>query len=410
MTTNPSDVTDPKNLSREDIAQLPKVVLHDHLDGGLRAATIVELAEAAGYGKLPTTDPEELEHWFVAAANSGSLPKYLETFDHTTAVMQTAEAITRVTAEAVVDLAADNVVYAELRFAPEQHQSQGLSLQDIVDAAVAGCQQGEAQAAQQGKQITARLILCAMRHTDRSVEIAQLTIDNHTPDGYVAGFDIAGPEDGFPPSRHHEAFDMLRRNHVPFTIHAGEAAGRDSLESAVYEGAQRIGHGARVYEDFSADLDGIQAGRLSSYIRDRRTPLELCPTSNVHTGVVDDLADHPFALLDTMHFAVTVNTDNRLVSGTTMTQEMAVLVEQFNYDLDGLFNVTQNAIEQAFIPQDLREEILNDQIIPGFEKVAGIESDEPEPEATQGRLTQEELDAIDPALLEELGIDPKDFL
>ena len=149
---------------------------------------------------------------------------------------------------------------------------------------------------------------------------------------------------------------------------------------------------------------------MSSYIRDRRTPLELCPTSNVHTGVVDDLADHPFALLDTMHFAVTVNTDNRLVSGTTMTQEMAVLVEQFNYDLDGLFNVTQNAIEQAFIPQDLREEILNDQIIPGFEKVAGIESDEPEPEATQGRLTQEELDAIDPALLEELGIDPKDFL
>ena len=174
MTTNPSDVTDPKNLSREDIAQLPKVVLHDHLDGGLRAATIVELAEAAGYGKLPTTDPEELEHWFVEAANSGSLPKYLETFDHTTAVMQTAEAIMRVTAEAVVDLAADNVVYAELRFAPEQHQSQGLSLQDIVDAAVAGCQQGEAQAAQQGKQITARLILCAMRPSTTTHRMAML--------------------------------------------------------------------------------------------------------------------------------------------------------------------------------------------------------------------------------------------
>lgn len=417
-------MTSPLPLSEEIVHELPKVLLHDHLDGGLRPATIIELAADCGYGDLPTTDPAQLKQWFFDAANSGSLPKYLETFAHTCAVMQTAQAIERVACEAVEDLAADNVIYAELRFAPEQHQEAGLTLQEVVDAAVRGVDKGVAVVADMGKTIYVRLILCGMRHAERTAEIAQLMVDNYQPGGTIAGYDIAGAEDGFLPSKHAEAFALLRENFVPFTIHAGEAAGLESLESAVRQGTCRIGHGVRIYEDISADISGITLGRMASYVCDRRIPLELCPTSNVQTGVVDNLLDHPFPLLYELGFSCTVNTDNRLVSDTTMTKEMMVLVDAFDFGLGELYELTLNAIRSAFIPQQLREEIIGTLIDPAYEELLvkhGFASEDVVLNQTGniapnedhagglGQLTQDDLDAIDPQTLADLGIDLKDL-
>ena len=356
-------------IDSQVIASLPKVELHGHLDGGLRPATLIELAEKIGY-EMPSTNPDELEKWFYDAANSGDLPTYLTTFDHTTAVMQTEEGLVRVTREAVEDLAADNVVYAEIRYAPEQNLQQGLTLQQVVEATVRGVKEGERAAAAEGKLIHARLLLCAMRHADRATEIAQLTVDNYGEDtpgeGYVVGFDIAGAEDGFPPSNHEEAFDLLRKNLVPFTIHAGEAAGVESLRDALAQGAQRIGHGVRVYEDFEATMSGIVLGPVAKAIRDRRIPLEICPTSNTQTGVADDIADHPFNLLYDMGFVCTVNTDNRLVSGTTMTREFEVLAETFDLEYWQILELTTNALEAAFCDAPLRAELEQNVIYPAY--------------------------------------------
>lgn len=351
------------------LASLPKVELHDHLDGGLRPATIVELAEKIGH-QLPTTDPAELEQWFYDAANSGDLPTYLTTFDHTTAVMQTKDALIRVTREAVEDLAADNVVYAELRYAPEQHLQDGVSLQEVVEATVQGVKEGERAVSEQGKRIHVRLLLCAMRHADRATEIAQLTVDNfgeRTPgEGYVVGFDIAGAEDGFPASNHKEAFDLLRANLVPFTIHAGEAAGPESIKDALAQGSRRIGHGVRIFEDFEATMSGVELGPIALAVRDQRIPLEVCPTSNTQTGIADEIADHPFNLLYEMGFVCTINTDNRLVSGTTMTREFEVLAEAFDLEYWQLLEMTTNALDYAFCSAPLREDLERNVIYPAY--------------------------------------------
>ncbi|RAV34791.1 adenosine deaminase [Corynebacterium heidelbergense] len=375
------------------IQSLPKIELHDHLDGGLRTATIVELSAQIGH-ELPTTDPAELKQWFYDAANSGDLPTYLKMFDHTTAVMQTAEAIARIAKEAVEDLAADNVCYAELRFAPEQHQERGLELQDIVDAAVRGVKEGERAVAAQGKRAHARLILCAMRQADRSTEIAQLTIDNFGPDspgeGYVVGFDIAGPEDGFPPTKHEAAFDLLRKNLVPFTIHAGEAAGVESLQEAVALGASRIGHGVRVYEDFDATMSGVVPGKVAAAIRDRRIPLEICPTSNTQTGVCETIADHPFGFLYETGFVCTINTDNRLVSGTSLSREFTVLAEDADLELWQMLEMTTNSLQVAFCDAPLREDLEREVIYPAYM-------------AAQGRFADDEQTAEHPARPETAG-------
>lgn len=363
------------------VARLPKVELHDHLDGGLRPSTIVELAEEIGY-ELPTTDPQELEKWFFDAANSGDLPTYLTTFDHTTAVMQTEEAIVRVTREAVEDLAADGVVYAELRFAPEQHLTNGLSLQQVVDAAVKGAREGEFAVNSSGRTIHARLILCAMRHADRSAEIAQLTVDNYGPhspsEGYVVGFDIAGAEAGFPPSKHAEAFRILRENLVPFTIHGGEADGVESLRDALAQGARRIGHGVRVYEDIEATMSGLEPGPVARFVRDQRILLEVCPTSNTQTGVSETIEDHPINLLYELGFTLSVNTDNRLVSGTTMTQEFLHLCETFDFEYWQLLELTSNALDAAWIDVDLKAELLRDLIYPQYAELGLDSSDDSE--------------------------------
>jgi adenosine deaminase len=358
------------SLTPDLIAALPKVVLHDHLDGGLRPATVIELAEAVGH-ELPSTDPAELGEWFVQAADSGSLERFLETFAHTVAVLQTTEGLRRAAREAVVDLAADGVVYAEQRYAPEQHLEKGLSLQEVVDAVQQGLDEGVALAEEAGSFIRVGTILTAMRNADRGEEIARLSLTNR--DVGVVGFDIAGPEAGFPPTRHRGAFDLLRRESFPFTIHAGEGAGAESIWEALQLcGAVRIGHGLRILEDVRLegyDSDGFplaRVGRLSSWVRERQVPLELCPSSNVQTGAAASIADHPITLLRDLGFTVTVNTDNRLMSGTSMTREMTLLVAEAEWTLGDLEGATLAAAFNAFAPYDLMRQVVMDEVLPGF--------------------------------------------
>jgi adenosine deaminase len=358
-----SDVTP---LGAETLRRAPKVLLHDHLDGGLRPATVVELAEETGYTGLPTTDAGALGRWFREAADSGSLVSYLETFAHTCGVMQTEDALVRVAAEAVEDLAADGVVYAEVRYAPELFVERGLSLDAVVEAVQEGFAEGTRRVAAAGGRIVVRTLLCAMRQHARSLEIAELAVRYR--DAGVAGFDIAGPEDGFPPTRNLDAFEYLRQNNAHFTIHAGEAFGLPSIWEAIQHcGAERLGHGVRIVEDIKTDSAGtVHLGRLASYVRDRRIPLEICPTSNVQTGTVPSLPEHPIGLLARLHFRVTVNTDNRLMSGCTMTSEFAALTATFGFGLDDLRWFTINAMKSAFLDFDSRLALINDVIKPGY--------------------------------------------
>jgi adenosine deaminase len=352
----------PTPLEDSAIRRAPKVLLHDHLDGGVRPGTVIELADEIGYLALPETDAAKLAGWFRDAADSGSLERYLETFAHTVAVMQTPAGLSRVAREAVADLADDGVVYAEIRWAPEQHVEGGLSLEDVVDAVLAGFRAGEQAAAQNGQQIRVGAIVTAMRHAARSLEIAELATAYR--DRGVVGFDIAGAEAGFPPTRHLDAFEFLRRENFHFTIHAGEAFGLPSIWEAIqWCGTDRLGHGVRIVDDITA---GGKLGRLAQYVRDKRIPLEMCPSSNVQTGAAPSIAEHPIGLLRKLHFRVTVNTDNRLMSGTSMTREMVQLVEAFGYDWSDLQWFTINAMKSAFIGFDDRLEIINNQIKPGY--------------------------------------------
>ncbi|GIG40361.1 adenosine deaminase [Cellulomonas phragmiteti] len=337
---------------------LPKVLLHDHLDGGLRPATVVELAAQVGHD-LPTTDPQDLGRWFVEAAGSGSLPRYLETFVHTLAVMQSADGLRRVAREAVLDLAADGVVYAEERYAPEQHLQGGLTLQQVVDAVREGFAEGEALARADGHDIRVVQVLSAMRQADRSGEIALLALANR--DAGVVAFDIAGPEDGFPPSRHAGAFRVLRDACFPTTVHAGEAAGLDSLAEALHvAGAVRLGHGVRVADDVHAvPGGGWRLGLLAHWVRDRRVPLEVCPSSNLQTGAATSVADHPVTSLRRAGFEVTVNTDNRLQSGTSLSRELALLVREAGWTLDDVVDVTVTAARHTFLHDDERRALVD---------------------------------------------------
>ncbi|MDT0463751.1 adenosine deaminase [Streptomyces gibsoniae] len=348
-------------VDAELIRRLPKAVLHDHLDGGLRPATVVELAAAVGH-TLPTTDPDELAAWYFEAANSGDLVRYIATFEHTLAVMQSREGLLRVAEEYVLDLAADGVVYAEVRYAPELNTQGGLSMSEVVEAVQEGLAAGMAKAAAAGTPVRVGTLLCGMRMFDRVREAADLAVAYR--DAGVVGFDIAGAEDGFPPADHLTAFEHLRRESVPFTIHAGEAHGLPSIHQALQVcGAQRIGHGVRITEDI---VDG-KLGRLASWVRDRRVALEMCPTSNFQTGAATSIAEHPITALKDLGFRVTLNTDNRLVSGTTMTREMSLLVEEAGWSVEDLRTVTVNALKSAFIPFDERNALIRDVVLPGYE-------------------------------------------
>ncbi|MFI7384492.1 adenosine deaminase [Streptomyces sp. NPDC049813] len=356
----------PQVPTSEQIRRAPKVLLHDHLDGGLRPGTVVDLAREAGYGDLPETDPDKLGIWFREAADSGSLERYLETFAHTCAVMQTREALVRVAAECAEDLAEDGVVYAEIRYAPEQHLERGLSLEEVVEAVNEGFREGERRARENGHRIRVGALLTAMRHAARALEIAELA--NRYRDLGVVGFDIAGAEAGFPPTRHLDAFEYLKRENNHFTIHAGEAFGLPSIWQALqWCGADRLGHGVRIIDDIQVADDGtVELGRLASYVRDRRVPLEMCPSSNLQTGAATSYREHPIGLLRKLRFRVTVNTDNRLMSGTSMSREFEHLAEAFGYTLTDFEWFTVNALKSAFIPFDERLAMINDVVKPGY--------------------------------------------
>jgi adenosine deaminase len=358
--------------SRELLARAPKVLLHDHLDGGLRPQTLIDLAPGAGH-ELPVQDAEGLGKWFRDSADSGSLERYLETFDHTVAVMQTGDNLRRVAREAVLDLAADGVVYAEIRYAPEQHLAGGLTLEQVVEAVRDGFEEGQEEARRDGQPIVVRQLLTAMRHQARSREIAELTTAYR--DQGVVGFDIAGAEAGYPPTRHLDAFEYLQRENAHFTIHAGEAFGLPSIWQAIqWCGADRLGHGVRIIDDVDTGPDGAPVlGRLASYVRDKRIPLEMCPSSNIQTGAASSIAEHPIGTLTELRFRVTVNTDNRLMSGTSMTEEMAKLVDAFGYGIDDVRWFTINAMKSAFLPFDERLAIIDEQIKPAY-AVLGVMS------------------------------------
>jgi len=353
----------------EEIKSLPKALLHDHLDGGLRPQTIIDIANEIGYDKLPTKDPEKLADWFQESCNSGSLVRYLETFDHTIAVMQRREDLIRVARECVLDLARDGVVYAEVRGAPELFTTQGLSIDKVVEATLEGYRQGMAEAASEGKKIRVESILCALRQNHRDRETARAVVKYR--DKGVVGFDIAGPEDGFPPTNQLQTFEYLRRENAHFTIHAGEAYGLPSIWEAIqYCGAERLGHGVRIIDDIDFSTPEPRIGRLAAYIRDRRIPLEICPTSNLQTGIAQTIKEHPIGKLSHLRFRVTVNTDNRLMSRTSMSNELYQLVDAFGWTFADLQRVTVNAMKSAFIPFEERLEIIEGIVKPGFAKFA----------------------------------------
>lgn len=355
--------------SQAQIKRLPKALLHDHLDGGLRPQTIIDIASEIGYELLPTTNAAELATWFRLACDSGSLVRYLETFSHTIAVMQRREDVVRVARECVVDLARDGVVYAEVRGAPELFTEKEMSLSEVVEATLEGYRLGAEQAESEGNKIRVGSILCGMRQNSRSQEVAELVVKYR--DAGVVGFDIAGPEDGYPPSDQKETFDYLRRENAHFTIHAGEAYGLPSIWEAIQLcGAERLGHGVRIMDDIDLSDATQKLGRLSSYIRDRRVPLELCPTSNLQTGAARSIAEHPIGILGKLRFRITVNTDNRLMSQTSMSNEMVLLVEAFNWNFQDVQRVTINALKSAFIPFEERLAIIEEVVKPGFAKIA----------------------------------------
>ncbi len=369
MTTGAND-TNPlrgKELLRTvDIRALPKVLLHEHLDGGLRPTTVIELAAEHDYEELPTTEPSDLADWFHRGAQRGSLPEYLDGFRHTIAVMQTPESLERVAFEFIEDMFHDGVVYAEVRFAPVYHTESGLTQDEVVAAVIRGLELGE-----QRYGVQWGLIICAMRHMKNSLEAAELAI--RCRDAGVVGFDLAGGEHGYPPKKHVEAFQAIERANFHITIHAGEAYGPESIWQALqYCGAHRLGHATRLRDDIELHPDGtMKLGSLAQYILDRRIPLEMCLLSNLHTGACADLADHPFAMFFRRGFRVCLNTDDRLMSDTSMTRETSLATELFDLSLTELEKLSLNAMKSAFAHFDKRTAIIFGSILPGFAKARG---------------------------------------
>ena len=352
-------------LSSEVIARAPKVLLHDHLDGGLRPQTMIDHALASGYTKLPSYDPAELATWFVNACSSGTLELYLETFEHTISVMQTREEIERIARECVLDLAADGVVYAEVRGAPELFTRKGLTIDQVIEATVEGHHQGMAEAKKNGQEIRVEVLLCALRQNNFSDEVATKVV-KYKGKG-VVGFDIAGPEAGFPPTDHIKAFDYLRNNAAHYTIHAGEAFGVESIALAVRDcHAERIGHGIRLIDDIDFSTGTPALGSLAREILDRQICLEMAPTSNLQTGGAASYETHQIGVMKKLGFNVTINTDNRLMSATSMIREVTEISRGYSWTIDDLHDVARNGIMSAFISDDEKSDIYNSHIKPVF--------------------------------------------
>jgi adenosine deaminase len=351
-------------LDKPLLQSLPKVLLHEHLDGVLRPQTVIDLAKDAGYLGLPTDDPQALSHWFHRGANQGSLAKYLEGFAHTIAVMQTDTALERVAYEQAADLSKDGVVYFETRFAPVFHTQNGLTHQQVVTAVLRGLERGRKDFG-----ISSGLIICAMRNMDVSLEMAELAVDFR--ERGVVGFDLAGEEGGYPPKKHVDAFHYIQRQNFNITVHAGEGYGKESIWQAIqYCGAHRIGHGTRLIDDIAVvDGKAVKLGNLAQYVLDKRIPLEICLISNVHTGATPSLAEHPFKILYEKKFRVTLNTDNRLMSSTSMTQEFEAAAETFGLSLDDFETITMNSMKSAFLPYDQRCDFIYSVIKPNYARI-----------------------------------------
>ena len=349
--------------AEEIIKSAPKVLLHDHLDGGLRPQTIIELAKELKYNKLPTKDPGELAVWFHRGANKGNLVEYLQGFEHTTAVMQTKESLQRVAYEMMEDMKNDGVCYVETRFAPVFHTSKGLYNEDVVAAVLNGLEKGSKDFG-----VGFGLILCGMRNMKNTLDIAELAV-NYRNQG-VVGFDLAGEEGGYPPKKHIEAFQFIQRANFNITIHAGEAFGKESIWQAIqWCGAHRIGHATHLIEDVTLDKNGsaVGFGNLAQYVLDKRIPLEICLLSNVHTGAIDKIENHPFGIFYKEKFRVTINTDDRLMSDTTMTKEFLTAIEHFNLNLEDIEKITLNSMKSAFIPYKERLNYIYKVIKPGYQ-------------------------------------------
>ena len=345
------------SIDLERLQAFPKVSLHDHLDGALRPQTIIELADDSGHD-LPAANADDLGRWLAESADSGSLVSYLKTFDYTVAVMQTAANLRRVATEFVEDLAADGVIYGEARWAPEQHLREGLTLPEAVESVRDGLAEGMATCRARGQELEVRQLLTAMRQTEPTRRVAELAL-RYRDDG-VAGFDIAGPEKGYPPSRFLGSFQLLRRHSAYYTIHAGEADGWESICEAVQVcGANRVGHGVAIIEDIQQDdAGGALLGDFAGYVLNEQIPLEMCPSSNVQTGTVASIEAHPIHCLDRLGFRVTVNPDNRLMSATTLTKEFALLGEAFDYSLEDVRRLGVNAAKSVFAPYGVRKALV----------------------------------------------------
>jgi adenosine deaminase len=350
-------------LTNSLLRSLPKVLLHEHLDGVLRPQTVIELAKDTKYAGLPTDDSQVLAEWFHQGANKGSLAKYLEGFAHTIAVMQTEEALERAAYEQAEDLSNDGVVYFETRFAPIFHTSKGLTHQQVVSSVLKGLDRGRKDFG-----VRSGLIICAMRNMNVSLEMAELAVDFR--ERGVVGFDIAGEEGGHPPKKHIDAFHYIQRENFNITIHAGEGYGKESIWQAIqYCGAHRIGHGTRLIDDIAVvDGKAVKLGDLAQYVLDKRIPLEICLISNVHTGATPSLAEHPFKIFYQEKFRVTLNTDNRLMSDTSLTKEFKAAADTFGLSLDDFERLTINAMKSAFLPYNQRCDFIYKVLKPGYAK------------------------------------------
>lgn len=358
--------------SEFDAVATPKALLHDHLDGGLRVATIMELADRIGW-RLPDDDPDRLQAWFTAGAASNDLLEYLATFEHTLAVMQSEENIERVAYEAATDLAGDGVVYAEVRFAPELHTEAAMALDDVVAAVTSGFRRGERDASAAGRPIVVNAICCAMRTEQRSMEIAQLVDRLREHDDKVVGFDLAGAETGFPPSLHAEALAFARERHLNITIHASEPPDLELIDDALVHGAHRIGHGVRLRADLTID-DGVvtRMGPLAEYVLDHQVHLEMAPTCHVHVGAVPDLPSHPIGPMLRAGFNVGVNTDNRLISDVMPSSELSAVAETFGLGPAEVEQLVTNGIMAGFAPLKVRRRIVDEQVRTWFASRADV--------------------------------------
>ncbi len=351
-------------ISEEFIKTLPKVLLHDHLDGGLRPQSIIELARDSGYAKLPSQDPGALAEWFHRGAQQGNLALFLQGFEHTCGVLQTEEALERAAYEMMEDMHRDGVAYVETRFSPVFHTAKGLHWDEVVNAVLRGLERGRKKFG-----VEYGLIICAMRNMKLSQEMAELAVDFR--ERGVVGFDLAGEEGGFPPKKHVDAFHYIQRENFNITIHAGEAFGKESIWQAIqWCGAHRIGHATHLIEDIGVDKKRpdtvVRMGYLAQYILDKRLPLEICLTSNVDTGAVRSLDEHPFALYYKYKFRVTLNTDDRLMSNTTLSREFRLAHLAFGLTLEDLEKLTINAMKSSFLPYNRRIKMIYDVIKPGF--------------------------------------------